>query len=491
MTREELDRQIGRRLTRSAVLANLTGAVVVYVFLSYLLVVPVDLDDGGRLQSINTAVFVGYMTLMLVVGKLVGNRLVGGFSAWLRSGAPADAETRSLVLRLPLRLSYGDAVGWAGAVVVFGVLNATYTPVFGLQVASTIALGAVTTVPLNYLLVERVLRPAVTLAHVDAPSPPPIVLGVTRRMVLAWAVGSGVPLLGIGFGMVELANEEPLRPVAVLFLVAVGLLVGLAATVTAARAVADPVQSVAAALRDVGAGRLDARVPVYDASEIGQLQTGFNAMAEGLRERARLQDLFGRQVGTDVARLALERGVRLGGERREVAVLFVDVIGSTTLAVEHEPEEVVRRLNAFFGVVVDAVGGHGGWVNKFEGDAALCVFGAPVERPDEAACALSAARALARGLATLEVDAAVGVAAGSVVAGNVGTETRFEYTVIGDPVNSAARLAELARREPGRVLADAAVLPAAGGEAEHWTRGEQVVLRGRTAPTTLARPCVG
>jgi adenylate cyclase len=63
----------------------------------------------------------------------------------------------------------------------------------------------------------------------------------------------------------------------------------------------------------VAAGRLDTSVPVYDASEIGQLQTGFNAMAEGLRERARLQDLFGRQVGTDVARLALERGVGLGG----------------------------------------------------------------------------------------------------------------------------------------------------------------------------------
>lgn len=404
------------------------------------------------------------------------------------AGCSPDDEARRLVLALPLRLAVGDTVAWFGAVLVFGALNASYAPVFGFQVGATVALGGVTTVPLGYLLTERLLRPAVTLAHADAPSPPPILLGVTRRMVLAWAVGSGVPLLGIGLGVVELANEDPLGPPAVLFLVAVGLAVGLAATVTAARAVADPVQSVAAALRDVGAGRLDTSVPVYDASEIGQLQTGFNAMAQGLREREQLRDLFGRQVGTDVARLALERGVRLGGERRDVAVLFVDVIGSTTLAVDLEPEEVVRRLNEFFGAVVDAVAAHGGWVNKFEGDAALCVFGAPVDRPDAGACALAAARAMARGLATLEVEAAIGVCAGPVVAGNIGTESRFEYTVIGDPVNTAARLAELARTAPGRVLADGAVVAAAGEEAELWVLGEQVVLRGRTSPTGLARP---
>lgn len=488
MTRAELDRRTGRWLSRSGVLANLSGAVVVYVFLSYLLVVPVDLDDGGRLQEVNTAVFVGYLVAMLVVGGVFGRRVFRPLRDWLLSDVPADDRVRSLVLALPLRLSAVDAVGWTGALLVFGALNATYTPLFGLQVASTIALGGFTTVPLNYLLTERALRPVVTLAHDETPSPPPIVLGITRRMVLAWAIGSAVPLLGIGIGMVELANEEPLRPAAVLFLVGLGLVVGLAATITAARAVADPVQSVASALRDVGAGRLDTRVPVYDASEIGRLQAGFNAMAEGLRERALLQDLFGRQVGTDVARLALERGVRLGGERREVAVLFVDVIGSTALAVNRDPEEVVRQLNLFFGVVVDAVADKGGWVNKFEGDAALCLFGAPVERADAGACALAAARALAEGLEPLELAAAIGVCAGPVVAGNVGTETRFEYTVIGDAVNTAARLAELARTRPGHVLADGAVVEQAGDEAAQWQLGGQVVLRGRSSPTSLAWP---
>jgi adenylate cyclase len=488
MTRQELAAQTVRRLGVAVFGANLTGAFVVYVFLSYLLVTPVDLVDGGRLQTLNTIAFVLYMASTAVGGELIGMRLNGPAIRWMAGDEPAGPADRTAVLRAPLLMARMSAGFWLGAAVLFGLLNATFTVALGIQVVSTVVLGGVTTVSLAYLLAERILRRAVTLAHVGSPAPPPVVLGITRRMVLAWAVGSGVPLLGIVLGYLELANDEPLGPAGVLFLVGVGLVVGLLATVAAARAVADPIQSVAAALREVGQGRLDTAVPVYDASEVGQLQAGFNAMAEGLRERALLQDLFGRQVGAEVARLALERGVRLGGERREVAVLFVDVIGSTGLAVSRDPEEVVRQLNAFFTVVVQTVADRGGWVNKFEGDAALCIFGAPVERPDAAGCALAAARALCDGLRPLALEAAIGVCAGPVVAGNVGTESRFEYTVIGDPVNSAARLAELARSVPGHLLADAAVLAAAGAEADRWEPGEVVVLRGRTSPTQLARP---
>ena len=143
------------------------------------------------------------------------------------------------------------------------------------------------------------------------------------------------------------------------------------------------------------------RVAVSDGSEVGLLQAGFNRMVAGLEERERLRDLFGRQVGEDVARRALERGVELGGEERDVAVLFVDLVGSTQLAAERPPAEVVALLNAFFGAVVAVVGAHGGAVNKFEGDAALCVFGAPLARDDarrrRARRRAGAARAAARG----------------------------------------------------------------------------------------------
>jgi adenylate cyclase len=230
---------------------------------------------------------------------------------------------------------------------------------------------------------------------------------------------------------------------------------------------------------------------VFDGSDLGLLQAGFNRMAEGLREREELRDLFGRHVGEDVARAALERGIELGGEELEVAVLFVDIVGSTELAAERPPQEVVSRLNEFFGIVVEVVEDHGGLVNKFEGDAALAIFGAPLPLDDAAGCALAAARVLAARLSedVDELDAGIGVSAGRAVAGNVGSEARFEYTVIGDAVNEAARLCELAKEADGHVLASAAALEAASGdEAGRWREGEQVQLRGRREETRVATP---
>ena len=145
-------------------------------------------------------------------------------------------------------------------------------------------------------------------------------------------------------------------------------------------------------------------MPVFDGSDLGLLQAGFNRMADGLREREQLRDLFGRHVGEDVARAALERGIELGGEELEVAVLFVDIVGSTALAAERPPQEVVALLNEFFGVVVEVVEDHGGWINKFEGDAALAVFGAPLPLDDAAGCALAAGARRSRSGSSEELD---------------------------------------------------------------------------------------
>jgi adenylate cyclase len=134
---------------------------------------------------------------------------------------------------------------------------------------------------------------------------------------------------------------------------------------------------------------------------------------------------------------------------------------------------------------------HDGWINKFEGDAALAVFGAPVDGEDPAGSALAAGRVLAARLDTElpGTTAGIGISAGDAVAGNVGDVRRYEYTVIGDPVNEAARLTELAKTVPGRVLAAAAAVAMAGDdEAARWQLGDPTVLRGRTAPTRLATP---
>jgi adenylate cyclase len=351
-------------------------------------------------------------------------------------------------------------------------------------------------VALGYLLTERLMRPITARALSFGPVTPrgP---GVAGRLVLAWASATGVPLFGLLLlGIHVLADDGPttVRELSwsIVALAVVAVIAGLTGTVLAAKSVAEPLAAMRRALARVEEGDLTARVQVDDASEVGLLQSRFNAMTAGLEERERLRDLFGRHVGEEVARSALDGdggGARLGGEVRDVAVLFADLVGSTSLAAELPPREVVRLLNEFFAVIVEVGGHHGGWVNKFEGDAALVVFGAPTDHADAAGGALAAARELAERLESLPLDAGIGVSAGPAVAGNVGAEERFEYTVIGDPVNEAARLCELAKRRPDRTLASAAAVERArDGEGDRWELCDEVVLRGRISPTRISAP---
>ena len=305
-----------------------------------------------------------------------------------------------------------------------------------------------------------------------------------------------MPLLAIVLAVVSsklsilhASADQLFTPILMLALLA--LAIGLTGTVLAAMSIADPLRQLRWALGEVQRGNYNAHMQIYDASELGLLQAGFNDMVRDLAERQRLRDLFGRYVGEDVARRALERGTELGGQERDVAVLFVDLVGSTQLASTRPPGEVVNLLNEFFRVVVETVARHGGFVNKFQGDAALAIFGAPIEHPDASGAALAAARELHDELLPVIGDAefGIGVSAGRAIAGHIGAQARFEYTVIGDPVNEAARLTELAKLERGHVLASAnAVSDAVDAEALCWDVGEIVELRGRLKQTQLARP---
>jgi adenylate cyclase len=474
--------------------SNVIGAIVVVVLDVFVLPTP-ELDDRDTVVLVNLVAAAIYLIAAIAIGLVWGLARVRRAHAWLIEDRAPSEEERKTTLRMPLRQMKMVGLLWLIAAVVFAVLNLNWSGLLALVVGITVLLGGVTTCATSYLLLERVTRPAAARALAHGAPERPVLPGVTTRAMLAWALGGGVPMLGIALiAVVDLGGRDmPEQDLVItaLSLSVVSLLVGALITFQAARSTADPVMSVRDALHEVERGNFDAEVPVYDGSELGLLQAGFNRMADGLREREEIRDLFGRQVGDDVAREALERGIELGGQEVDVAVLFVDLIGSTELAAEKPPSEVVERLNEFFGVVVETVERHGGSINKFEGDAALAVFGVPVPTDDHAASALAAARELARRLKeeVADLGAGIGVSAGEAVAGNVGSESRFEYTVIGDPVNEAARLCELAKEVDGRVLGSAAAVERAGDEeAEHWKLGDEVELRGRSEPTRTATP---
>ncbi len=179
-------------------------------------------------------------------------------------------------------------------------------------------------------------------------------------------------------------------------------------------------------------------------------------MLLGLREREAIKDMFGRFVSRDVAEVVLAGRVPLGGELREVSVLFQDIRGFTSLSEKTHPEVVVQMLNEFFTEMVAAVEGHGGIVKQFTGDGVMAIFGAPGIQPAHPALAVRAAldmltrlevfnlRRQAHGAEPLRIG--IGIHTGEVVAGCVGPDTRLEYSVVGDVVNLASRVQELTKQ---------------------------------------------
>ena len=165
--------------------------------------------------------------------------------------------------------------------------------------------------------------------------------------------------------------------VGVLIVAAATLIFGFILMWILAWLIATPVRVVRAALKRVEQGDLRGDLVVFDGTELGELQRGFNTMVDGLRERERVRDLFGRHVGREVAAAAERERPKLGGEERHVAVVFIDIIGSTKLVSKRPPSDVVELLNRFFAIIVEEVDRHCGLVNKFEGDASLAIFGAP------------------------------------------------------------------------------------------------------------------
>lgn len=482
--------------------ADIIGALFVLGFLRFGLP-PQDRVMLQDLPPTNLAIFLSVLFVSFGIGSFISLRLLVPVFRWQRrDGLLADADpvaterARTRALRMPTYRTLINLTNWCIGGVVFIIASWPVASHSAPVMAIATGLGATATAIIGYLQSERVLRPVAVAALRDGVPENFHAPGVILRQVLTWVLSTGVPLLAIvlsigasKFSILEASADTLFTPI--LLMAAAALVIGLAGTVLVAMSIADPLRQLRWALGEVQRGNYNAHMQIYDASELGLLQAGFNDMVRDLSERQRLRDLFGRYVGEDVARRALERGTELGGQERDVAVLFVDLVGSTQLASTRRPAEVVNLLNEFFRVVVDTVNRHGGFVNKFQGDAALAIFGAPIEHPDGAGAALAASRELHDELVQVlgETEFGIGVSAGRAIAGHIGAQARFEYTVIGDPVNEAARLTELAKLEEGHVLASAiAVSGALDAEALCWDVGETVELRGRTAPTQLARP---
>lgn len=434
--------------------ANVVGATLAFLYLGFVSP-PQPAPQHGE-QVLYLGVAPVYVIVAALVGYQVAKRAFRPVDRWLADDRPPSMEERRLILTLPWRTAGLAAAGWLGGAVLFGVVTATHHPaIYVVGTVAGIVLAGLTTAAVTFLLGERSLRPVFALAlagEVPSGRESAGMLGTAPRLLVSWALGSGIALLAIGLaflGRGESSGDELIGPV--LFLVVVGLFAGGVLLAAAARSVAEPVSRVRAAVERVEEGSLEEEVVVDDGGEIGFLQAGFNRMLAGLRERERIRATFGTYVDREVAEHILREGTSLAGEEVDVTMMFVDIRDFTGFAERHSAPEVVTTVNRLWERVVPVIHARSGHVDKFVGDGLLAVFGAPRRVPEHADQALVAALEIAEAVENEfggELSIGVGLNSGRVVAGNVGGGGRLEFSVIGDAVNVAARV-EAATRQTG------------------------------------------
>lgn len=303
--------------------------------------------------------------------------------------------------------------------------------------------------------------------------------------------------------LLQYSLDEKLRPARVLHWTILGITLGslvlafIIAQVFSQR-LAKPIVELVGHTRRIARGDYSIRNKSYRNDELGRLSEAFDQMASGLDERERIRVAFGKAVSPEIARQLLRDGAKLGGEERQVTILFADLRGFTSLSEKLTPQELITLLNRYLDRMVAVIDRHGGTIDKFIGDSIMALFGAPGEQPDAADRALAAALEMQRALAELNRELAaegrpplgigIGINTARVVAGNMGSHSRLNYTVVGDGVNVASRLQSLTRTTEYRtdLITSAATLAALQSPATFRSRSlGSVQVKGRAEPVEI------
>ncbi len=265
-----------------------------------------------------------------------------------------------------------------------------------------------------------------------------------------------------------------------------------------ARRLAQPIVELVGHTRRIAAGDYSVRNASYRLDELGRLSQAFDQMAVGLDERDRTRDLLNKNVSPEVAAQLMRDGAVLGGQEREVTILFTDLRGFTTMSEKLTAPELVTLLNRHLDRMSAEIERQGGIVDKFIGDGIMALFGAPEDRPDAADRALAAALGMEKALALFNTELVaegrpplgigIGINTARVVAGNIGSQRRLNYSVVGDGVNVAARLESETRKAEFRtnIITSAATLAALRNPAAIQVRALGAVqVKGRAEPVEI------
>src|SRR3954451_3440703 len=488
-----LYRKLGRRYPAVFLTAELLSAFVIVAATLGLFTFFYDASADAYLNTLivveGLTVFGVGMTLARTYPRL------RPISAWIGGERDSEHTARawSASIGLPLELIRNDikiptmVVVIPGCAAATALLHLSWFNFFPFFVGSMVALGY--SGILHYLLVESGMRPV--LIDINQSISPRLDTGhsaISLRVRLLTAL----PAINIITAFIVSALEANGGGISgtVLVAIAAGTAISLELSVLLSKSILRPVADLQRAATRLARGDYDVSVPVTTGDELGELAATFNQAIQGLREREQIREAFGTYLDKDVARFILSGNFPEEGVELDVTVLFFDVRDFTKFAAEADAKKVVAELNRLFELTVPIITRHGGHVDKFVGDGLLAIFGAPENYPDHAERAVRAGCELVDTVndsdSTL-FEVGVGVNSGPAVAGSIGGAGRLNFSVVGDPVNVAARV-EAATREIGHhflISAETARRLGPGFEAEPCGEHE---LKGIDRPVELFRP---
>jgi adenylate cyclase len=406
--------------------------------------------------------------------------------AWVAAiGLPMDLIKRDMVFPFVV-------VVFPTCVAAVTILNLSWLTFFPFFFGASVAVGY--GAMLHYLALEVGMRPVlVDINQAVTPRTEAAVSAFPLRVRLMGAL----PLINLIAGLTVAALTSEGGGGAsltsdVLIALAVATTISLELSLLLSKSILRPIADLQRATEALRKGRYDVSVPVTTGDELGELAASFNQMIAGLAERERIREAFGTYLDEEVAEYILSDGFSEEGVEVEVSVLFCDARDFTAMAADKNAKEVVAALNGLFEVVVPIISRHGGHVDKFVGDGLLAVFGAPESYPDHADRAVRAGCAMSEAVnggdaAGDELRIGVGINTGAVVAGSIGGAGRLNFSVIGDPVNVAARVEAATRELDADVLATQTTCDRLSDEFELEDLGERE-LKGIADPVRLFAP---
>src|SRR5215468_1604114 len=407
----------------TTIAGNLLGAILTFFY--FRVVDPEVAAASGAVSARDVALSVAAYVALVAIAYPLGKRWLSPLLAPPRDeAAAADPLVRRRALQVPSVFACLTLAGWILAGIIWGVVWPSVTagrfePHLSLRLffGITVLAGSVATA-FAFLAAEHSWR---------------------RAMPVFFPRGDVSRVPG--------ARRLPVR----FRLLGISLLISvIALALLAANSVAAPLKQVEEAMAAVGRGELDTRCPVVANDEIGAVAEGFNRMLEGLQERERIRETFGRYVTREIRDEILAGRASFEGRLEEVTILFADLRDFTPWVERTGPREVVRDLNEYFTEMEAAIRAQRGLVLQYIGDEIEAVFGAPLSAPDHPDRALAAALEMRARLAALNMRRAeagkpplrngIGIHSGTVLAGSIGSAERTTYALVGDAVNLASRI---------------------------------------------------